>query len=111
MTFLKNSDSGKARPKKVTADREGGVVIYPGGQRVMYQDSDIGLPRLGSKYLFFLKKDDESPNYEIITSYDITGTRAVQVENIPSFEEFKDLDKTVFIEKVRNKIAQLPSIK
>ena len=107
---LKNSDSsGKSRPKKVTADRDGGVVIYPGGQRVMYQDSDIGLPRLGSKYLLFLKKDDGSPNYAIITSYDITGARAVQVENIPSFEEFKDLDKTVFIEKVRNKITRPPN--
>jgi hypothetical protein len=105
--ILKNGE--KARPKNVTADREGGVVIYPGGQRVMYQDSDIGLPRLGSKYIFFLKKDDESPNYAIITSYDITGARAVQVENIPSFEEFKDLDKTVFLEKVRNKISRPPS--
>lgn len=106
---LKNSDSGKTGLKKVMADRAGGVVVYPGPQRVLYQDSDIGLPRLGSKYLFFLKKDDESPNYGIITSYDLDGSRPRQVENIPSFEEFKDLDKTVFIEKVRNKITRSPS--
>jgi hypothetical protein len=106
---LKRSDAEKADLKKVTADREGGVVIYPGDQKVMYQDSDIGLPRLGSKYLLFLKKDDGSPNYAIIRSYDITGARVVQVENIPSFEEFKDLDKTVFIEKVRNKITRPPN--
>lgn len=106
---LKRSDTGKRNPTKIMADRAGGVVIYPGGQRVLYQDSDIGLPRLASKYLFFLKKDDESPNYAILTSYDITGARPVQVENIPSFTEFKDLDKTVFLEKVRSKIARSPS--
>ena len=103
---LKNSDSNKAGPKKVIADREGGVVIYPGGQRVMYQDSALGLPRLGSQYLFFLKKDDESPNYGIITSYEIDGGSARQVERGRNFDEFKDSDKTVFLEKVRAKISR-----
>ena len=103
---LKNSDSNKAEPKKVIADREGGVVVYPNGQRVMYQDSSLGLPRLGSQYLFFLKKDDESLNYGIITSYEMDSGSARQVERGRNFDEFKDSDKTVFIEKVRNKIAQ-----
>jgi len=107
--LLKNSESGKAAPQKVIADREGGIVLYPNGQRVMYQSSERGLPLLGSRYLFFLKKNGQSPNYEIIASYDITGARAVQVENIPSFEEFKGLDKAVFLDKVRVGIAQQPS--
>lgn len=106
--LLKNGDSNKSGPKKVIADREGGVVVYPGPQRVLYQDSDIGLPRLGSKYLFFLTKDDESPNYRIITSYDLDGGRPLQMEMGRNFDEFKDSDKTVFIEKVRNKIARRP---
>jgi hypothetical protein len=102
---LKNNSSGKEQPEKVTADREGGVVVYPGGQRVLYQDSDLGLPRLGSKYLFFLKKDGPSPNYRIITSYDLDGNKIRQVEMGQNFDEFKNSDQTIFLEKVRNKIA------
>jgi hypothetical protein len=104
--LLKNSERGKAVQKKVIADREGGVVVYPGGQRVMYQGSVLGLPLLGSRYLFFLKKDDESPNYGIITSYEIDGGSARRVERGRNFDEFKDSDKTVFLEKVRNKIPR-----
>jgi hypothetical protein len=99
-------NEGKAHPKKVTADREGGVVVYPNGQRVLYRDSDLGLQQLGFKYLFFLGKDDGSPNYRIITSYVLEGSSLRQVEKGRNFDEFKDLDKTVFLEKVRNKISR-----
>lgn len=101
---LKND--GKKNPKKVTADREGGVVVYPNGQRVMYQSSERGLPLLGSKYLFFLTKDELSPNYEILTSYDINSSNVRQMEIGRPFDEFKNAGKTAFIEAVRNKIAR-----
>ncbi len=104
---LKNKESKNV--KEVTADREGGVVVYPNGGRVLYQNSSVGLPRLGSKYLFFLTKDGLSPNYEILTSYDITGDRIHQMEMGRPFDEFKNSNKTTFIETVRNKIGRLRS--
>lgn len=102
---LNNDTSGKAGLENVTADREGGVVVYPNGQRILYQDSALGLPQLGSRYLFFLKKGHESPNYTIITSYHLDGNKIQQVEMGRNFDEFKNSDKTTFLEKVRNKIA------
>lgn len=97
---------GKKTPKKVIADREGGVVVYPNGQRVMYQSSERGLPQLGSKYLFFLRKDELSPNYEILTSYDLNSSAIRQMEMGRPFDEFKNVGKTAFIEAVRNKIVR-----
>jgi hypothetical protein len=104
-------DNGGKNRKKIVADREGGVVVYPNGARVMYQSSDRALPLLGSKYLFFLMKDELSPNYEILTSYYFDGNRIWQMEQGRPFEEFKNVNKTDFIEAVRNKIAQVQSNK
>lgn len=53
----------------VTADREGGRVRYPNGQIVFYANSNKGVPWTGTEWLFFLRKDGTSPNYEIITAY------------------------------------------
>lgn len=106
--LLKNS-SGNVNPKKVIADREGGVVVYPNGQRLLYQSSERGLPSLGSKYLFFLVQDGQSPNYRILTSYDVNGGRIRQMEIGHPLDEFKDASKSTFIEAVRNKVARVRS--
>jgi hypothetical protein len=104
--LLKNNESGKETPKKVTADREGGVVIYPNGQRVLYGSSDRSVPQLGRKYLFFLRKSGSSPNYEVIASYDITGDRIYPMESGRDYDEFRRLDKTSFLETARNKVIR-----
>jgi hypothetical protein len=91
----------------VTADREGGVVIYSNGQRVRYADSDLGLQLLNTKYLFFLTKDDESPNYRIITSYDLSEGRVQQVEKGRNFDDFKDSNTNSFLDIVRDKVAAM----
>lgn len=67
----------------------------------MYHSSDRGLPKLGSRYLFFLKKNGPSPNYEIISSYDITGDRVYPMESGRDYEEFRNLSTTDFLETVR----------
>jgi hypothetical protein len=80
--------------------------VYPNGGRVLYGNSDRALPLPGSKYLFFLRKDELSPNYEILTSYDLNNNVVRQMERGNRFDEFKNVGKTAFIETVRNKIAR-----
>jgi len=101
--ILKNT--AKESLKSVTADREGGVVIYPNGQRIMYV-SDLGLPLLGSNYLFFLRKVGESPNYEILTGYSIDGSKVFRLEYSGDRDAFKDFNKLKLVESVRTKIAK-----
>ena len=96
----------KTKPKIIIADREGGVVVYPNGQRILYQNSNMGLPLRNSKYLFFLIRDDQSPNYKILTSYDVSTDKVRRMELGHSFDEFKELDSAKFIEMVRNRITR-----
>lgn len=107
---LKGEKNSSSSPKKIIADREGGVVIYPNGQRIVYQNSALALPQLGSKYLFFLTKDeakdDASPNYTILTSYDIGGSQIYPMELGVPFEEFKGAIPSNFLDVVRRKFTQ-----
>lgn len=104
--ILKDKDSKPVNPNRVLADREGGIVVYPNGQRVLYQSSERGLPLIGDKYLFFLVRDDMSPNYRIITSYDLSADKVRQVEHGRPFDDFSDVSKISFIDAVRDRIAR-----
>jgi hypothetical protein len=99
-------DSDKVSSNTIRADREGGVVIYPNGLRFLYQNSTLALPKLGGKYLFFLTKKGESPNYEICTAYDMGGEKAYRLESDGNFDESKQPVKSQLLDEVRKKIAQ-----
>jgi hypothetical protein len=102
---LKNVDKKNTDTSEIVADREGGVVVYPNGQRILYQNSNLGLPRLGSEYLLFLKKDPSISNYMIRTSYDLSSSSVVlPVELGFPFDEYKFATKAGFVDMVRSKI-------
>jgi len=103
---LKKDGLKKARGY-VVADREGGVVVYPGGQRVRYANSDQDIPVRGTQYLFFLTTDSVSPNYRILTSYELTTNGFRQMEMGQSLGEFKDANKDTFLKAIRRRLAPL----
>jgi hypothetical protein len=101
---LKSRES--KQPKQVIGDRAGGVVIYPNGQRLLYSSSSLGMPLLGASYLFFLAKSGDSPNYEIVTAYDLSGTVVRRVDQGDMPEVFLNKDKPRFLEIARERIAR-----
>jgi hypothetical protein len=105
-------DNEKLGQKEIRADREGGVVIYPIGQRILYQSSTLALPELNGRYLFFLAKKGESPNYEILASYDIGEQQVYRLELVgESGNKPEETSRSRFLEVVRNKIAQSRGVK
>jgi hypothetical protein len=102
---LKGAKDSKQK-KEIVADRGGGVVRYPNGQRVRYESSERGLPVVGSQYLFFLIKDEISANYEILTSYEFRDGKVRQMEAGQPFEDFKNTDKRAFLGMVRHRLQE-----
>lgn len=90
----------------VTADRAGGFVRYPNGQKVLYRLSERALPDVGNEYVFFLRSDKQSPNYEILTLYELKDVGVIQLDHGRRFDDFKNAGKQNFIEAVRNKISE-----
>ena len=90
----------------ITTDRAGGLVHYPNGQKVIYKHSERDLLYVGNEYLLFLKRDDKSPNYEILTGYELKESDINLLDSGRRFDDFKRTGKLKFVEIVRNKIAE-----
>lgn len=104
--ILKNENSSEVEQgKSVIADRMGGFVRYPNGQKVIYRNSERDLPKVGNEYVFFLTKDKTSPNYEILTLYELKITGIVQLDYVGSFKDLKLMNRENFIDSVRSKIS------
>lgn len=105
--ILKNDASQKVeREDSVTADRAGGFVRYPNGQKVLYRLSERALPKVGNEYVFFLTNDKQSPNYEILTLYELKESGVTQLDSGRSFDDFKNASKQNFIEMIHKKISE-----
>src|SRR5215213_2981048 len=98
----KDIESGKT----IITDRAGGFVRYSNGQKVLYTNSTKALPYTGGNFLFFLRNDKNSPNYEIITVFELKGNKVIQLDFGRRFDEFQNFGISAFLETVRNKIAE-----
>jgi hypothetical protein len=105
--ILKNDASKKVKQgNSVVADREGGCVRYPNGQKVFYENSTKELPQVGREYVFFLTSDKKNPNYEILTLYELNGTSVIQLDYGYNFDDYRNVSKQNFIETIRKKISE-----
>lgn len=106
-SILKDDTDNKTEvAKSVIADREGGFVRYPNGQKVLYMNSERALPAVGNEYVFFLTQDKVSPNYKILTLYKLENSGITQLDYASNdFDDFKKMSKQKFTEFITNKIA------
>ncbi|HEX8249768.1 MAG TPA: hypothetical protein VF599_16435 [Pyrinomonadaceae bacterium] len=105
--ILKAGDADKtASGKEIIVDRTGGRVRYANGQQVSYQNAVQNLPKIGGEYVLFLKNDKQSPNYKILTGYQIEDDKVYSLDDRGRFNEFKEKDAPNFVKAVRNKIKK-----
>jgi hypothetical protein len=103
---LKNNLYVEVEPATlVTIDRAGGVVRYPNGQEVLYEDSTDGLPEAGREYLLFLRAEKKRESYEIVTLYELADTRTIPLDSGRDLQNIERMGKAGFLKAVREKIA------
>jgi hypothetical protein len=92
----------------LVAERKGGRVRYPQGQVSWMFVVGQGAPRLGGKYILFLKTSDEPQLFNILTAYELQGNRIQPLDYSPGvvgFDRYSGRDAKAFINEVRNQIA------
>lgn len=106
--LIKEDASNKAAQQGgcITADRAGGFVRYPNGQKVLYRNSGQDLPRVGSEYVLFLTNSEMSPNYEILTGYELKENTVSPLDREIPFDSFKDMNRLNFIRAIRDKVLR-----
>jgi hypothetical protein len=99
---LKSKTSGTAQGSVLTVDRLGGHVMYPNGQKVLYQVAGVNMPQIGSRYLFFLTLEHNKEDLSILTGYELTEKGAVPLdEDLAEFAKLKGVSEKEILQRVR----------
>lgn len=101
--ILKNSNSNKVNEnEKIFVDRPGGFVRYPNGQKLLYTVAEKAMPRIGKQYVLFLTQPDQSPNYRILTAYELKDGKVYPIDSTYVFQEYLGTSITDFIKALNN---------
>ncbi|PYS23638.1 MAG: hypothetical protein DMF72_08800 [Acidobacteria bacterium] len=100
----------------ITAIRGGGAVRFPSGKVVWEAFNGKPFPRIGRRYVFFLKYDAEARDFSILTAYELSDgrispldglyTTGEVVPQLADHQKFSGVDETTFLATVRQAIAQ-----
>jgi hypothetical protein len=111
---LKNDGTTLTPSSMLTAQREGGRVRVPSGRIQLYKPHFQGTPRVGSRYVFFLKRNDDGQSYYIWTGYELRAGHVRPLDGVglpggatelPQFAAYKDADEVAFLSALRAAIA------
>lgn len=73
---------------EMIVERLGGYVRYPDGRKLLYRVGTGGMPRVGARYLFFLKATPEL-DFSILTAYEFGDKGVIALDPSPQFEKYE----------------------
>ena len=100
---LKASES--VIPASIVVERPGGAVRFPSRRIIRYEIQNQGMPRVGRRYLLFLKQNSEGDDYFVLTGYGFRKDRVVPLDNIEGlFSRHENLSESAFLNLVSTTI-------
>lgn len=114
---LQNSTKDSVYPgNTVSLERFGGAVRFPSGVIQRYETIGQGMPSLGQRYLFFLKRVNET-DFSIVTGYQLDGEVVSPLDGavveegngVYPFDVYQGSDVSTFLRTVRTRAKQKPS--
>lgn len=84
----------------IVAEREGGRVRFTPNDIDLYSVAGMGMPRMGHKYVVFLKRIGAENDYQILTGFEVYGKRIYPLDKRDStgkkFDAYWDSDEATF---------------
>jgi hypothetical protein len=114
---LKNATKDSVYPgKTVLLERFGGAVRFRSGVIQKYETIGQGMPSVGQRYLFFLKRTDDT-DYSIITGYQLDGEVVSPLDGaaveeghgVYPFDKYQGFDVLTFLQIVKTQATQKTS--
>ena len=88
-------------PISIVVERSGGAVRFPSGRIIRYEVQNQGMPRVGKRYLLFLKQNSEGDDFSVLTGYAFRRGNVVPLDNIEGlFTKHRDLSEAAFLDLV-----------
>lgn len=107
---LKNSPANVTEGSLITIDREGGFVRYRNGKMRLYRIGGFAMPHIGQRYVLFLNNLENSPNYRILTGYELKENTVESLNGFPQFMVYNGMNIAFFMQAVREAIAKSSQI-
>jgi hypothetical protein len=93
----------------VYLERFGGAVRFPSGVIQKYEVTGQGMPGLGERYLFFLKRMDKT-DFSILTGYQLDGEVVTPLDgavveegnSVYPFDKYQNSAVSIFLQTARN---------
>lgn len=114
-TILKD-DSGvvPAAGNTIAAERAGGAVRFPSGRVQRYGILNQGTPKIGVRYVLFLKRSEEGQDFLILTAYELRegyvypldGRSESGSKTNLAFSAYEGTEESVFLNALRKAISQ-----
>lgn len=103
---FKNGTSAPLKAgSRVFLEREGGAIRYPNGKKFTYDIEGYGMPRVGARYVFFLKSVGEEDSFQVITAYELQGGRVLPLDSSGQIEPYRGMEQVTFFGQLKNAIA------
>ena len=98
--------------ESITAERLGGRVKFRSNKVLPVSVMGQGVPRVGQKYVLFLKRIDNEKSYQLLTAYELNGGRVSALDGVKpagggspwQFDKYEGWDEEVFLKTVREAI-------
>ncbi len=94
--------------ENIIADRLGGRIRFKNGQEVTYQAMGFDMPAIGKQHVLFLARDNKSPNYKIITGYELIGDEVQPIDRVDTAKIHKD--KSAFLKQIKPPTTPTPQL-
>ncbi|HEX8502549.1 MAG TPA: hypothetical protein VF659_18345 [Pyrinomonadaceae bacterium] len=113
---IKSSTGALAAGDLIITTRGGGGVRFPSGKVIRYGHHGKPLPRVGRRYVLFLRhNNDGSDDYSIVTAYELRDGHVFPLDGVAlngevlmqyaAYQKFKEADEAAFLGEVRRAVA------
>jgi hypothetical protein len=96
----------------ISVERFGGAVRFQSGRVQHYRIDKQGVPQVGHRYLFFLKRNEDGQDFSILTGYELRAGRVFALDSAGSnannklpYDDYNGCEESTFLNEVRSAIA------
>jgi len=84
----------------IDADRKGGRVRFASGRIHWYSVDKENMPRVGTRYIFFLTREDTLEDFHILTAYELNAGKVFALDELPQFRKHDGEEEAAFLARM-----------
>jgi hypothetical protein len=90
----------------IVVEREGATVQLPDGRTIRHVIGDLGVPRIGGEYVFFLRYYADGQVYNVLDLYVLHDEKATRLDTRGLYLEYSEAEESRFLNELRADIAK-----